>query len=112
MPQHTFESAIAAGATVNPMAGTLYEYLPFPADVEIGLITTATGILATISSGPDLLAEEQPIQYNATARLPIYPDDFLWNDEAAQGDKLQIRLRNTTGGSLTCRGCVRITPLA
>lgn len=101
MPIFKATNSVPAGGVVNPLTGSIYEYLPFNAALEIALVQqtgTAGGILATVNSGPDTLQEEGPITVKAGS--PVYPDDFDLTDEAAQGDRLAIRLRNTTAGAL------------
>jgi len=103
--------SVPANGIALPLAGSLYEYLPFDADIEIALNqqSGAVGaILATVNSGPDQLMEEGVIGFNA--RLPVYPDDFFLTDEAAANDRLKISLRNTTGGAIVVAFAVRITP--
>ena len=113
MPTWTFRQSVPLSGVANPMTGTQWEYLPFPAMIEIGMLTegAAGSILATILSGPDTLAEEQPVQNVAAGIWPKYPDDFHWQDEAAMGDRFKINLRNTTGAAVIVNGVVKITPM-
>lgn len=104
-------SVPANGTTDNVLSGSQYEYLPFPAYIEVGLSTTATGILTTIYSGPDVLAEEGAVTVGTANVYPKYPDDFFYTDEAAAGDRLRVSLRNTTAGALVVMASIRIRPL-
>lgn len=111
MVQNTV-SVPANGVINNVLSGSQYEYLPFPCRVMIALNqqSGAVGaILATIYSGTDLLSEEGVI--SANARVPLFPDDYSWRDEAAAGDRLTIKLRNTTGGIIIVAFGVSIEPL-
>jgi hypothetical protein len=104
--------SLAANSSVdNALSGSQYEYLPFPALVEIGLTTDANGVLTTIFSGPDVLAEEGPVQLGTINILPKYPDDFFYRDEAAPGDRLRIQLRDTSGATRIVMVSVNITPV-
>jgi hypothetical protein len=40
--------------------------------------------------------------------MPVIPDDFFASDIAAPGDRYVLRVRNTTGGALTCRAVLQI----
>lgn len=112
MPTITQRVALgASGSNSNVLAGSQYEYLPFPALVEIGLKADATGVLATVSSGPDILQEEGPVQIGSINVFPVYPDEFYLSDEAAPGDRLKVALRDTSGAARVVMVAVRINPL-
>lgn len=111
MPSITVRTALAASGTARPLEGNQYEYLPFDALVEIGIQTDATGVLATVYSGGDLLMEEGPVQLGTINVQPKYPDDFYLTDEALAGDRLSIRLRDTSGAARVVQTAVRITPM-
>lgn len=98
-------------ATVNDnvLTGSQWEYLPYNAAVEFGLVASATGLVCDVFSGQDNLAEN--MAPSIANRFPIYPDDFPLTDVAAAGERLKIRVRNPTGGTLTIFFSVRITPV-
>lgn len=101
----------ASQSIENALAGSAYEYLPFPAFVEIGIEADATGVLATVTSGTDVLQEEGPVQIGTINVSPKYPDDYFLSDEAAPGDRLKIKLRDTSAAARVVMIGVRITPL-
>jgi hypothetical protein len=111
MPIINVRTALAANGTANPLSGSQYEYLPFPALVEIGVAADATGVLMTVSSGPDILMEEGFTGVKAINVPPVYPDDYVLQDEAAPGDRLKVALRDTSGGARVVMTSVRITPM-
>lgn len=112
MPTHQNEISVPANATVNLMANSQYEWLPWPALLELGLMANATGLQATIQSGSDVLSEEGLVPFNATAGLyPKYPDDYHWSDEAAAGDRIKVNCRNTTGAAIPVRIVAKLSPL-
>lgn len=112
MPQLTFTSSVAAGATYTPLSGWQYEFLPFPSLVEVGINATAVGVVGTISSGSDVLQEESPVQAGGTAGVIPSPLNTPYlSDQAAAGDRLKVACRNTTGGAITVNGIVKVTPL-
>lgn len=112
MPRFPFTAAVAAGATYEPLSGWQYEYLPFPALVEVGMDATAVGVVATVSSGSDTLQEESPVQAGGAAGvIPSKLNTDFLSDEAAAGDRLKIKARNTTGGPITVNGVIIVSPL-
>lgn len=111
MPAFPFTQSVAAGATYLPLDGWQYEYLPFPARVEIGLAAAAVGCVATVTSGSDTLMEEAPLTVQTASVIPSPLNVPFMADDAAAGDRLKIRVRNTTGGAVIVSGVCNITPL-
>jgi len=111
MPMIQGVTSTAAGATnVNVLQGSVYEYLPYNAQVEFGICGDAAGEgRVTVLSGSDTLLEESPV--SRQARFPIYPDDFTLIDAAAGGERLVVKHRNTGAGANNLFWAVRITPL-
>jgi len=101
---------LAANGTANPLQGNQYEYLPFPARVEFAIVANAAGIDVTVYSGSDLLQQGGPASVKTTPVL--YPDDFLLDDVAGQGERLNVILRETAAVATTdIETVVKITPL-
>lgn len=112
MPSFPFTFLVPAGATYLPLDGWQYEYLPFPARCDIGLNATAVGVVATVTSGSDTLMEEAPVQAGGVAGvIPSPLNTPFMSDDAAAGDRMKIRVRNTTAGGITVNGTINITPL-
>jgi hypothetical protein len=111
MPTVQGVTSTAAGATtVNVLSGSVYEYLPFNAQVEFGIVGDAAGEgRVTVLSGSDTVMEESSI--SRQARFPVYPDDFSLVDVAAAGERLVVRHRNIGAGANNLFWAVRITPL-
>ena len=108
MPVIQKEISVAANAVEdNIISGSSFEFLRSNAIVSIGLTGSATGLVANIQSGADIILEESPLLVKAS--MPIIPDDMYYNDAGIQGDRLVIRVRNTTAGALTVRAVVQIT---
>jgi hypothetical protein len=108
----TIQNSISVAANSvndNVLAGSQFEYLPYNAKIDVGVCGSATGLLADMYSGQDIVCESFAL--NANNRIPIAPDDFTLRDIAAAGDRMKLRLRNTTGGALTGFWSVVITPL-
>jgi hypothetical protein len=111
MPVIQVRTALGANSTATPLAGTQYEFLGFDAFVEFAMQADATGVLATVQSGTDVLQEESPVQLGTINVQPKYPDDFFLNDVAAAGERLKVALRDTSGVARTVMTVVRITPV-
>ena len=109
MPVIQKEESIAAGATANVFAGSAFEYARQNEIVSIGLAGSATGLVATIQSGAEVVLEESPILVKTS--MPTIPDDMYYNDVAVQGDRIKVNVRNTTAGALTVRAVAQITPV-
>jgi len=110
MPLVRKEQSILAGAVLdNVMTGSIYEFMPWNAAVNIGINGSATGLVATINSGSDTVLEEAPI--NVSTAFPVIPDDMFAQDVAAGGERLVIKIRNTSGGTLVARSLVQLTPV-
>jgi hypothetical protein len=110
MPVIQKEISIAANSTEdNLISGSSFEFLRGNAVVSIGMVGSATGLVASIQSGSDIVLEEAPLAVKTT--MPTIPDDMYYNDVGTLGDRLVLRVRNTTAGALTVRAIVQITPL-
>ena len=111
MPVATIRTSLGASSTANVLAGTQYEFLPYDAAISIAIQADATGVLGTVSSGTDSLMEEGPVQLGTINVQPKYPDDFYLQDVAGAGEKISVKLRDTSGAARTVMTVVRIDPL-
>jgi hypothetical protein len=102
-------SVAANAVNDNVITGSQFEYLPYNAKVDFGLVGSATGLLIDAYSGQDIVAES--FAPPTTNRFPVNPDDFTLTDVAAAGERIKIRVRNTTGGALTVFWSIVITPV-
>jgi len=105
------ETSVAAGAVNNNLvSGSAFEFARRRQIVSMGVAQSATGGFFTITSGPDLIAEEfsGPI----LTRYPIIPDEFYFTDLMEAMDRLVIRYRNPSGGALTARAVVQLSDVA
>lgn len=109
MPVIQSSVSVAANSTNdNVIQGSQFEFLPYDAYLEFGVNGSAAGLVADIYSGQDTIAEGMSV--NTQNRFPVYPDDYPLNDVAAAGERVKVRIRNTTGGALTVFYSVRVTP--
>lgn len=110
MPMIMIEQAVAAGTTnSNLVAGSAFEFARGRQVVSVGIAQSATGAFVTIQAGADVIVEEfsPPI----LTRYPIIPDEMYFTDVMENGDRLRITFRNPTGGPLTARVVVQISPM-
>lgn len=99
----------ASSANENILSGSAFEFLRGNSVVSIGLTGSATGLVANIQSGADIILEESPLEIKTS--FPVIPDEMYYNDVGIGGDRLVIRVRNTTVASLTVRAIVQVTQL-
>jgi len=101
---------VPANSTVFPIQGQQYQFLKFPARIQVAIVANAAGILATVYSGSDLLQQRGAVTVKATS--PVYPDDFLLDDVALAGEQISIELTETAGVATTdVETVVQVTPL-
>lgn len=101
---------VAANSTNdNVLAGSQFEFLPYHAQLMFALNGSAVGLECDVYSGQDVITERMAV--NAQNRFPVNPDDYNLSDVAAAGERIKVRVRNTTGGALTLFYGVNINPL-
>jgi len=104
-------SLLTGTTNANILNGSQWEFLPFPAGLEIALVGDANGADLRIDAfcGAEILCEDS-IGSNAN-RSPLYPDDFNLTHSAPAGTRLKIRVRNTNAGTVVLKHIIRITRL-
>lgn len=102
-------SVAANSVNDNVISGSQYEFVQRPCALDFGIVGSATGLLADVYSGQDMLCEG--LALSTANRFPVFPDDFPLSDVAGLGERLKVRIRNTTGGALTYFVGIRLTPL-
>ena len=108
MPSDIVSSSIAAGATATPFQGRQYEFIPSGGMVAIGLLAEATGVVATVFLGGDLVLEEAPIPIGSANQVPVWPGHYLVQEQVYPGTRVKVQLRNTSGGTIVCKSVLRI----
>lgn len=104
--------ALTTGSSVEMFQFSQFQHVPFHAQLRLAIVTPATGVLATIYAGTDLLMTEGLVQIKTPAgTFPTFPDDFHIVDDVAAGSRLYCNLRNTTGATQQCTLVAHIDPL-
>jgi len=110
VPMIMIETAVATTVVVpNAVTGSAFEFARVRQIVSMGWVQSATGGFFTLQAGADVIAEEfmGPI----LTTYPIIPDNMYFTDVMEAGDRLVVRYRNPTGGTLTIRGVVQTSPI-
>ena len=95
----------------NILSGSQFEFLPYDAFLEFGIVGAGVvgDFVVDVYSGQDVLMEAGAI--SILDRMPVYPEDFPLNDVAAGGERIKIRIRNSSAGTLIVNTAVKITPI-
>lgn len=101
------DTIVANTTNDNVIAGNQFEFAPTRSIVEVAVIGSAIGLEVDILVGARAVVTRLIPLLKATAA--IYPDDFL-RFGAMAGERIIIRVRNTTGGNLIALTTVRFTP--
>lgn len=110
MPVMTDRQSVAANATVqNVLAGKQNEFLSEQGLVSLFATASAVGLNMSLIIGGEVIIDDQ--ECNAQNRMPIVPDDFLGQGGGLPGDRVIVRLRNTTGGAITAFTRLETTPI-
>lgn len=113
MPVLQRTDSIAANAfNANVWTGTQFEFAPYDASLELGVLGSATGLQATFATGADTQSIDQAVSVVRLAnQYPLYPDDFIYFDVIGLGQRIIEALRNTTAGALSHFSTIRLNPL-
>lgn len=112
MPVISGRTSLATGATVkNVLQGSQYEFMPFDGTIEVLAKADHNLVTCNLFSGPDVLAEPGTgVPIAAAEATPVYPDDIIGEDEAAQGDRLQFGLANGNAATAIINWRISISP--
>lgn len=106
------DSIAANGFNQNVWTGTQFEFAPYNALLELGVLGSATGLQFTFATGADVLAIDQAVSIvRAANQYPVYPDDYVVNDVVGAGQRIIEAIRNTTAGALSHFSSIRLTPI-
>lgn len=103
-------AAVAANTTTdNILAGESIEFPRLRAALEILATGSAAGLLLYVQVGSRVVMDYQEIP--DTNRYPFAPDDLILQAAAGAGERIIIKLRNGTGGSLTYKVKAFLQPI-
>jgi len=112
MPSFIFSTALAANASVTPLTGWQYVYLPWPAEVTVMARADGIDVVQTYTSGSETIVEESPVQAGGTIGVtpsPLNTPVQGWH--AAAGDLLKLNFRETGGAARVVDGIIEVVPL-
>lgn len=106
----TDRQSVAANATVqNAISGKTMEYLAAPSRVRVGINAAAIGLFATVIIGTNVVLEDQEV--SSINRFPQDPEDFILDEPGLPGDRIVVKLRNSTGAAIITFSAVKVTPV-
>lgn|SRR5512136_554945 len=102
------QSVAANTTTGNILAGKQMEFVQEASILTIGINASAVGLLATVVIGSEVVVDDQEV--SSINRMPQFPEDVLAEGGAFPGDRVTVRLRNSTGGAITGFTKINLTP--
>ena len=107
----TDRQSVAANTTVaNVLAGKLNEFLNENSVVSLYMLAEAVGVNASLIVGNEIVVDDQEITARAVGTPITVPDDFLAQGGGFAGDRLIVRVRNTTGAAIVVRTRIETNP--
>ena len=103
------QSVAANTTTGNIFAGNVFEFIASPSLVRFYLVAAAVGMNVDVLVGNESYASDQEI--SGANRFPIRNEDLLVELGALPGERIVVRLRNTTGAALVVQSLVEVLPV-
>jgi len=105
------EAAMAGGATVeNVFSGSAFEFARQNSLLNMAIVGSAAGLVATIQVGSRVVLEESPLALLTT--MPKLQDDFYYSEGVLANERIICRVRNTTAATtLTYRVVAQLQPV-
>lgn len=96
--------SVAANATVdNVLAGKIDEFLKMNSLVTLYANAEAVGLNVSLIIGSQVVVDDQEVANRAAGVAIVKPDDLVVQNGGLAGDRLILRLRNTTGAAIITR---------
>jgi len=110
----TIQKRVQIGATstnANILSGSIFEFLPADMVLNLGFVMEGAGLLVTILRNGEIIAEDVVPNIGAAATtMPKIPDDYMVTEEPfLAGDRLTVKVQNTSGGALYLNYAVNYT---
>lgn len=110
MPIMSDRQSVAANTTIqNVIAGKLHEFLSEPSRVALYATGSAVGLNYSLLVGGEASVDDQEV--SAANRFPVVPDDFVAEHGGLPGDRILVRVRNTTAAAITAFTRVEVNPV-
>lgn len=110
MPYFAAIVSVPANGTIeNALAGSQWEFAPYNCSLEFATVAASAGVIGDVSTGADVVAEAYAV--SGANRYPILPDDFVIFDVCQSGERIKVRLRNTTASAISCTVAMRLAPV-
>lgn len=103
-----FQSVAANTTIANVLSGKSAEFVKEPSVVSISATGSAAGLFVTAICGEEIVIEDQAIPL--TNRFPVIPDDTMAQAGAFPGDRIVVKVRNSTAGALNSWVRVDVEP--
>lgn len=103
------ESVDANTLTTNRLTGDINEFLGQAAVISLFITSAATGIRTSLTIGAEIAIDDQLV--SDANRFPQTPEDFLARGGGVPGDRLTLKLRNTTGLAIITFWRLQVDPL-
>lgn len=94
--------SVSANATSSEQVQTsTYQFVPFNGTAYLAARGSATGLNIQLAAAGQTLCNDQPIPFTGTAGAISLIDHEMVSFPVSEGDRIELRFRNTTGGALT-----------
>lgn len=105
------ERVLAGGEIVeNLFSGSAFEFARQNSLLNMAMVGSAAGLVATIQVGSRVVVEESPLSILGT--MPKLQDDFYYSEGILANERLICRVRNTTAATpLTIRSIAQMQPV-
>lgn len=112
MPLMTDRRSVAANSTVdNVLSGKIDEFLKLNSAVRLYANAEAVGLNVSLIVGNQVVLDDQEVPARAAGTSITKPDDFIVDTGGLAGDRMILRLRNTTGAAIIARTQIETTPV-
>lgn len=105
-----FTQAVLAGATFDPCDGWNNQYADGNGILKLNDNATAVGMQRQVQATNRTLFQEGPVASGGVAG--VMPTDFNSQpmiEKVMKGERLSVRYRNPTGGTITVNGVIDLT---
>jgi len=106
----TDNQTVAANTTTgNIFAGNIFEFIQRASIVRFYIVAGGIGMNVDVLVGNESYVNDQEV--SGANRWPIRNEDLLVEMGALPGERIVVRLRNTTGAALIVQSLVEVIPV-